>query len=304
MITRDTLLSERIGWGRNAVGGDEPRLVTSLTDHAPGSLRDVIGSGGGFITTGLAGDLVLDGPLDVPANTTIALGGGVTFRVLNHHHGLRFLGSNIIVAHNRFEGDWLDWRTDAEGSDGIHIMPGVEDFIISDNFFTHWADGAIDTETGVGIAARRGSIVRNKASDIGQPFNLVADEISFGFNLVADYRVRAPKIQAGRIHSYNNLFKRWEHKSTQITKDGGQLVSDLNMWVAGIELTVNTFDGPILMGTQKVFSGSVNFLPGPSNVDPAFVTASRANSGMTTPTTSAEWKTLRGRVQDTAGPRY
>lgn len=304
MITRDIILAERIGWGRNAVGGDEPRLVTSLSDHAPGSLRDVIGYGGGFITTELAGDLVLDGDLDIPANTTIALGGAVVIKPLGHHHGFRFRGPNIIVAHNRFDGGWTDWRTDSEGSDGIRVENGCEDWIISDNSFTRWADGAVDTFTNGGIAGRRGSIVRNKVSEIGQPFNLVADEISFGLNLIADYRLRAPKIQQGRVHSYNNLFKRWESKSTQQTQGGAQMVSDNNMWVVGPQPKVNTFDGPILMGTQKVFVGPVSFQSGASNVDPAFVTASRANSGMTSPTTNAEWKALRDRVQDTSGPRY
>lgn len=306
-------MAERIGFIRDDfTGGVEPYIVDNLDDSGQGSLRYGASLGGRFITAapGLAGDLLLPSEIPVAADTLLALEAAV---LLKHtgvlHHGLRITGPNVGIAYTRLDGQYTTPEIDAEGSDGIHIDATATDLIwVHHNNIDDWADGGVDTETDTDPGTiDRIAITWNKFHATRQLLNLWATRVSVGFNRIADCWTRAPKITNGNAHSYNNLIKRWNHPSIHQTASGAGLLSDYDMFIVGTAAPlnsskVNTFDGPIQTNNHKHFGATpIQLQAGPSNVDPAFITAARAISGYQTPITSNDWSALRQLVENETG---
>lgn len=306
MKTYAQLMAERIGFGRDEfTGGSEPYIVDNLDDSGQGSLRYGASLGGRFITAdpGLAGTLPLPSPIVTVSDTLIALGPAIRVRHEGiSHHGLRLQGGNIGVVYTLLDGA-APAGQHGNGSDGIRIE-GPGDLIwIAHNQIESWLDGAIDTETHDEINVDRISICWNRIKETVLAVNLWAHRVSFGFNRVSDCGGRGPKITGGKLHSFNNLTKRWNGSNIRQTGGGGQLLSDHDMWIVGDGgANIGTADGPMRHNSPKWFDAPVTFTGENGAIDPAFVTAARACSGYQQPATQAAWKALRTLVEAQAGP--
>jgi hypothetical protein len=305
MKTYAQIMAERTGFAASFTGGEEPYIVDNLDDGGQGSLRYGAGLGGRFITVdpAIVGALLLPSPIAVAADTLIALGPAVRVEHTGApHHGLRLYGPNIGVVYTILDGNHVGEHQD--GSDGIRIEAEATDRIyIGRNLIEKWADGAIDTETHDEITTDRVSIIGNRLKDTRLALNLWAHRVSYGLNFMSGCGGRGPKITGGKLHSFNNVTKRWIGANIRQTGGGGQLLSDHDMFVVDTGGTsIGTADGPMRHNSPYCFDGTLTMTGENGTIDTTFAAEARACVDVEQPTTKTAWKALKNLVEAEAGP--
>jgi len=306
MKTYAQIIAECIGFGgQGFTGGAEPYVVTNLDDGGPGSLRYGAGLGGRFITAdpALTGTINLPSHIEVAGDTLIALGPAIRVEHIGAlHHGLRLFGPNTGVVYSILDGNNPNGHEN--GSDGIRIEASAIDRIyIARNLIEDWSDGAIDTETHNEITTDRVSIVGNRFKGTRLALNLWAHRVSYGLNFMSDCGGRGPKITGGKLHSFNNVTKRWAGSNIRQTGGGGQMLSDYDMFVIDTGGSgVGTADGPMRHTSPYCFDGTLNMTGENGAIDATFAAAARACVDVEQPTTRTAWKALKNLIEAEAGP--
>lgn len=151
--------------------------------------------------------------------------------------------TNIIIFNLNFDGGVQNWDKDGEGSDGITIHNSNRIWIHKCSF-SRWVDGAIDARTdGVSPLPSDITITSNKFEKIYQALNLTADKVTFAWNHCSQIRKRCIKIIGGKGHSYNNVIEGWNAPEIQNAKDGGQILSQANIFSPLGTKKINKIEG-------------------------------------------------------------
>jgi pectate lyase len=296
---------EREGWGRAATGGASGTIyhVTNLQDSGTGSLRAALEAPAPrWIIFDVSGTITLQSSVQVNSDTTVdARGKQVVIKGSDDHTtGFRIEGQhNIILINLEFDSDWLAFDMDAEGADAINIA-NSHDIWIHHCEFLQWSDGAIDmvqklpTDRNYNV-----SVTWSRFRKIYQAMLWTGDQLSLGHSVCGgQVNARCPKIQVGKVHSYNNYITNWGSAGIQYAKSGGQLYSQRNMFESGSTPNVNVRDD---LATDKIEIdndykfNAVNFM-GSDLVDSAFKTQSHSNAKIDVCSTDPCWATLKNRL--------
>jgi pectate lyase len=227
----EQLLSQRLGFGRQARGGSGGPLcqVTTLADSGPGSLRACAEANGPrWIHFKVSGVIDLQSDIAVKSYKTIdGRGAAITIR----RYGVAIRGVEHVIIHNlRFD----------EGRDG------VGDAISLKNHARHvWIDHVHLEEYGDGLLDITGACTditiswsrfedHDKVMIIGL-MSSGADEsvirVTLHHNRFSNTVQRHPRLQSGRVHAFNNYLRKWSSYGMASCR-GGQLYSERNIFEA------------------------------------------------------------------------
>lgn len=245
--------SNALGWAQSATGGagGASYVVENLNDAGPGSLREGLENPAALQITfkeGLGGTIPLTNPIRLQSNKTIdGRNRSITVSPANPAAPTTAFviekQNNIIIFNLNFDGGAENWDKDGEGSDGITIHNSNRIWIHKCSF-SRWLDGAIDARTdGVSPLPSDITITSNKFEKIYQALNLTADKVTFAWNHCSQIRKRCIKIIGGKGHSYNNVIEGWNAPEIQNAKDGGQLLSQANIFSPSSTKEINKLEG-------------------------------------------------------------
>ena len=221
-LWREALVSNAVGFGRNATGGKggELRRVTNRLDSGSGSLRDAVQTAGAaWITFGVSGTIPLASEIQVGSGKTIdGRGADVTLS----GKGLRFgkrggLGAptvNAIVHNLKFHG--------CTGNAMLMISAGAQDLCIDHVTMQQMVDESVYVGCSVaGEVAPRGItlswckwIGQNRTNGSADKVLLISDKglpqdaattISLHHNHYQRMYARHPLGRHARVHSWNNF---------------------------------------------------------------------------------------------------
>lgn len=246
--TRLGLLSERVGFGRNATGGSSACVIhiTNGNDSGPGSLRDVATRGNAWI--------VFDGDYTIRLSSNIELGANLTIdgrgrRVEVTGAGMHMNGadsSNIIL-----ENLTLTHAAGAGWNDLLRVRGGASNFWFDHLTMADAGDEYID----ITLAPSSGvyGTISWSRFDLGGPLNTLEFVMLIGdgsgtstnhlFNITAHHNwyhgtsQRHP-LMSGKLHSFNNVIE-YDQFGIQVRRDAGaggsigsQLVSENDVFDA------------------------------------------------------------------------
>ena len=306
------LLGEREGWGKDTTGGlnGSVFVVDTLEDAGPRSLRAALTSDEPLwivFADGLAGAIVLGSTIEPKSNKTVdARGHSIQIRTSTPGKMTAFRiaqQSNLIFTNLRLDDELPDWNRDDEGADGMWIANSTRIWVHHCQF-SRWRDGAIDMKDKEGGKPSDISVTWSRFDRVFQALNWTADRVSFGHNYCKDVKRRCVQLIDGRGHSYNNVVEDWNAATIQNAKEGAQLLSERNVFVAGGQSQVNSREGGGKIKLVKNLAiGNVDFLGGSDNIDDGFVTQSQGLAVLEKCADGDDecWKGLSARVTLGAG---
>ena len=226
----DVLLSERVGFGRNAGGsGYKSRMVSSTSE-----LREALESSESLWIVFGVGD-VNEALFEVSATGQIVRSNKIIDgRGRNIHiSGNLQLDSNVVLADVRLSND----RTAQCTQEGDVITvdgSGVRDVWLHHVELFHGGDGLFDVRRGATDITlswshfhthKKGMLLANKGDD--------ADgmQLTFHHNFFDRLSLRGPQLRYGRVHYFNNYQFEWYEYGAASLLDA-QLLSERNVYQA------------------------------------------------------------------------
>jgi pectate lyase len=227
---QQTLLNERVGFGRNATGGagGEVTWVTNTLDSGTGSLRAACEDNTKrWIMFAVNGTIDLLAPISVHSDKTIdGRGASITL----NHQGLRIVGARNIIVEN------LKFQNGVDTQDGLSIWQGAGDIWVDHCWFTNWQfHNALDVSdphptllSDVTISwclfdtQYLTMIIGGFAGD--PSFNI---RVTMHHNYFNGTDQRNPRIDGALVHAYNNYLYDWGEFG-MIVSDYGQLLTEGN----------------------------------------------------------------------------
>jgi len=309
------LLDEIEGWATGTTGGIAGTVfvVDTLADDGERSLRAALESPDAHwivFSPGLGGTIELASTITPASDKTVdARGHAIQIRSnpADRFTAVKIEGqSNLVFVGLLFDDELENWDQDTEGADGINLTNSHHVWIHRCSF-ARWLDGAIDIRhdaAAPGELPHHISVTWSSFSRVYQALNWTADLASFGHNSCDRVRRRCIQMIAGRGHSYDNVIADWNSSAIQNSKDGAELLSQLNMFVPGGVADVNSRVGG---GTIRIVDnhafGNVDFLGGSDAIDEDFVAQSQelARIDECDANDDACWNELRALVESEAG---
>ncbi|GJP44881.1 hypothetical protein CLOM_g4284 [Closterium sp. NIES-68] len=226
------------GFGGDVTGGYSGPLfwVTTLSDSGPGSLREgAVIHGSRWILFNVSGTICLSNPIGIASNKTID---GRGQRVVISCNGLHIRnGAKNIIINNL-----ILWRG---GEDGIQLKYGAQRVWINHVTIGRWGDGAIDVTRGSTDVTISRSLFHhhNKVMLVGSQTDAEEDKdypvnlhVSIHSNWFAGTVQRHPRVVAGLVHVYNNVFQHWGLYGVGSTCHA-QIALESNIFLAGRSLS-------------------------------------------------------------------
>ena len=231
------ILEELEGFGRNTTGGKDGKVVvvTNLKDSGAGSLREAVSQKGPrwiVFKQGLKGTIKLGNALEVTSDKTIdGRGADITLS----GQTLELYNDNIIVTHLKFQGS---------SNDAIRVARATRDVWIHRNSLSKAYDGLIDIIEG----SRDITVSWNTFSSHGKTMLLGHDQkasdsvmtVSLHHNVFRGTGERNPKMNRGKVHSYNNYITNWRYVGAY-AQAGGQVYSEANIYEAGAQKRASNY---------------------------------------------------------------
>lgn len=223
----EAILSEAVGFGRNAQGGagSEVVHVTTLADTGSGSLREALEvEGAAWVVFDVSGVIDLESRIDVASYKTVdGRGADVTisgwgFRIQEVDH--------VVVTHMNF---------DSGEDDAIKIIDGAHDVWVNQSTFSDFDDGLVDiTRGGTDVTVSNSHFHNhNTVMLIGGSPDEGATDINIRVTLYGNYfddtNQRHPHIRFGRLHVFNNYYRGWGHSGIQYEYEA-QVASEANIF--------------------------------------------------------------------------
>ena len=251
---QQTLLNERVGFGRNATGGagGEVYWVTNFNDSGAGSLRNGLGGDTPrWIMFAVSGNFYPASRIYMGSNKTIdGRGASVSF----YNNGFVVQSRNIIFENLNMKGGT---------NDGIEVTDGGGDVWIDHCSFNGWSDEAIGVSRPVAWAYTDVTISwckffsQDKAILIG---GFAGDpngpnmRVTLHHNWFNATNQRHPRIRKALVHTYNNYLYNWYNHGMAST-DSGQLRVENNIFHAVRNTAAVTTAGS---GEPNGFSNAYN----------------------------------------------
>jgi pectate lyase len=311
-----SLLDEIEGWATGTTGGRDGTVfvVDTLADDGPRSLRAALTAIEPLwivFAPGLDGTITLETTIRTASDKTVdARGHDIHIRTRDHFTAIQIRSqSNLVFANLRLDDELADWDRDTEGADGITIH-NSHHIWIHHCTFARWLDGAVDIRHDPTMPGERPSYISitwSRFERIYQALNWTADHVSFGHNHCDRVRRRCVQIIGGRAHSYGNVISEWNAAAIQTSKDGGELLSQNNIFVPAGAIEVNArVNGGRIDNRQSYTIGRVTFVGGNDDIDPTFVSESRALARLATCSAAdtACWTDLRNDIESHAGTTH
>jgi pectate lyase len=227
------LLSDRIGFGQDGIGGlhGDVYYVTTLADSGPGSLRYAAERPEPlWIVFRVSGVITLRSPIRVSSYKTID---GRNASITITGNGLVLDGvSHVILAYLRF---------DTGDGDAVQIINGAHDIWVHHCDFVNWGDGLIDITRGatnITVSWCR-FWSHNKVMLIGADPSDVMDEaiqVTIHHNFFYETIQRHPRLRFGKVDVYNNYYYRCQSYCIGSTMHG-RVLAEANIF----EECVNIF---------------------------------------------------------------
>jgi pectate lyase len=238
-LTKEKLLSTRVGFGRNVTGGlnGEDCVVTNLNESGAGSVRECAKSDNQWITFDVSGVIDLgSSALRLGNNTTLdGRGADITFT----RSGISISSRENVIVHNIKVEDVKSDAITVYKSTGVWV-----DHVTASDV----ADGLLDiTHQSSEVTASRNRLENHvKAMLIGSNNSFTEDEIisvtvhdNYFYNTVR----RNPLLRFGKVHMFNNVLEDWGESG------GGDAVN--SVYYGQILLENNVFDaGQNTMATR------------------------------------------------------
>ncbi|CAD6554753.1 pectate lyase family protein [Paraburkholderia metrosideri] len=220
------LLSQREGYGREAIGGAGGRVVvvTSAADSGPGTLREALRNTNGPTWIRFASDMTiaLHSQLRVPSNVSID-GRGHQVKLLDY--GLGIYGSaNVIVTHLTIDGELRTF------SQAVNIANGSRNVWIDHLDLSRFADRLLNVKNGSTDVTV--SWVKFHDDDKVMLLNNITSEdlfknyerdaiarVTLHHNWFVNTVQRNPRAQFGTFHLYNNLLENWDFYGMSFSLD-------------------------------------------------------------------------------------
>ena len=222
------ILGELEGFGRKTTGGKSGKVikVTNLKNSGAGSLREAVSQKGPrwiVFKRGLKGTIKLTNALEVASDKTID-GRGADITISGQT--LELYNNNIIVTHLKFQGS---------SNDAIRVARATRNVWIHRNSLSKAYDGLIDVIQG----SKDITISWNTFSSHGKTMLLghhqkASDSVmtvSLHHNVFRGTGERNPKMNRGRVHSYNNYITNWRYVGAYV-QAGGEVYSEANIYEA------------------------------------------------------------------------
>lgn len=234
--SRLALLEERVGYGRNARGGQGGTLcrVRTLANAGAGSLREcVTGDAPRWVIFDVSGTIALTDFLNVGSFKTIdGRGANITLsgRSLWLDAAQHVIVENITITNSvippglTFGGDaftifdgahdiWLDHVSASNSEDGlVDIVEGATDITISWSRFSNHSK--------VMLIGSSGTDTRTRNSRVTLHHNFFDRTVQ-----------RHPRLRHGTVHAFNNVLRQWQSYGMSSTWDA-MLLSERNVFDA------------------------------------------------------------------------
>ncbi len=233
----ETLLAERVGFGRNAIGGDPKNVyhVTTLASSGPGSLREALESTNPYwIVFDVNGKITHTERWYLKSNKTVD-GRGRDIDIEGHLE-LDDV-SNIILSDVRLEnsleghctqkGDVLSVNSKATNPVGTYTMKDV--WIHHAELF-NGGDGLLDLRGGTDYTLswthlhmhKKGLLWSNETAEM---------RVTAHHNFFDRISLRGPQMVGGKLHFFNNYqFQWWEYGAGGL--HDAQVLSEANVYEA------------------------------------------------------------------------
>ena len=205
----EALLNNRIGFGRNARGGQGGSVcwVENLNDRGSGSLRNCIdGNTPVWIRFRVSGRIRLNSRIDVDSFTTIdGRGEDVTIT----RFGLRIRDKRHIIIHNLKFDDGT-----GNDEDAIQIVENAQHIWVNHVSFSRYTDGLLDITRGATDVTVSWCkfFDHDKTMLISANTNHTMDtniRVTLHHNWFSETTQRHPRIRFGKVHAFNNYYHRW-----------------------------------------------------------------------------------------------
>lgn len=293
------VLNERQGWGNQVTGGAAGAVqhVTSLADSGPGTLREALAlPAPAWIVFDVDGDIVVQSTINPTSDKTVdGRGRNINVRSADHNTtGIQAVGvHNLIFLNFTMDDQYADWKEDSEGADGVNLRD-CDGVWFHHMQFSRWRDGAIDMrEKNTNV-----SVTWSRFYKVYQACNWTGDRLSAGYNVFEKCAARCIQVIGGKAHSYNNLISDWGKETVQCAKEGGQLLSEGNVFIPdGYNRVNNRKNGGKIRNEKHLLLKPVSFLGGDDKIDPTFASESRARAVVR----KAD-KSLKSLLREQAGP--
>ena len=231
------ILGELEGFGKDTTGGkDGPVVVvTNLSDHGVGSLREAVSRPGPawiIFEPGLEGKIKLNANLNVSGNKTIdGRGASITLS----RQTLVIEENNVIVTYLKFQ----------DAADDAVRIAGASEVWLHHNSLSRAGDGLIDVVEG----AKAVTISWNTFRNHGKTMLLGHDQdagdkvitVSLHHNVFKGTGERNPKLNRGKVHSYNNYITKWRYVGAY-AEAGGEIYSEANIYNAGKDKDASNYE--------------------------------------------------------------
>ncbi len=237
-----TLLAEREGFGRRAVGGDPGRTyhVTTLADGGPGSLRQALESAQPYwIVFDVEGQISHRNPVDVRSNKTVDGRG----RAITVEGTLRFDGARNVILSDIALTNTLEGRCGQDGDVILVRGQGGSDpaaYTSRDLWFHHLelydgGDGLLDLRGASRVTVSWSHLHTHKKAMLmwqdqdGDP--TPGMRVTLHHNYFDKITLRGPQLVYGWAHYYNNYQYQW-YEYGAASLGGAQLASENNIYEA------------------------------------------------------------------------
>jgi len=246
----DDLLLHRTGFAKDAdVVGAGPTarvyIVDSTSDAStPGTLRDALEAAEPFwirFAPAMAGNsIVVNTPIYPMSYKTIdgRMGGLQPVRVKTSANGtgpvkaiIFDTKTQLIVMNVNFDDGYDGWKSDAEGSEAIHIY-GSDHIWLHQNRFARFRDTAVEMDDPI---SNNVTLSYNLFEMQFQAVVLNARRADFHHNRCLNTGQRCPKVNApsdggASLYVYNNLIEYWQKANVHHIEDPGQYLADSNVY--------------------------------------------------------------------------
>lgn len=242
----DDLLLHRTGFARdaNVVGAGSAAqvyIVDSTSNlSTPGTLRHALEADEPFwirFAPAMAGNsIVIDTPIRPQSQKTIdgRMGGLQPVRVRTSAMIKAIILDEIsqfIVMNVNFDDGYDLWKSDAEGSEAIHVY-GSSHIWLHQNRFARFPDVAVEMDEPISDYV---TLSYNLFEMLNQAVVLNARHADFHHNRCLNTGQRCPKVNApsaggASLYVYNNLIEYWQKDTVHSIEDPGQYLADSNVY--------------------------------------------------------------------------
>ncbi len=301
------IMSARVGFGKNTVGGaaaEGVTIVDTLADSGPGSAREALTTDDTprWVIKTVPGAIEALSPMYVKSNKTID---GRSQRFDIHGNGrdvgpLRFYDVHDIIAINMSLDDaYPNWDSDTEGADGITMLNAANVWL-HHCYFSRWSDGGCDIKG----ASHDITITRSMFYQIYQALVCEGNRITLAKSYARLCAARFPKALTGFTHSYNNVIREWKMASIMSVKDNGQHLSDYDLFYPAAFNKVGENAGGKWKINKPYQVNPITIVGGNDAVSTALSAEARSYApDMVKPTTKEQWNALLDEVRNMAGAK-